>query len=181
MGFDDDFGLEGIIARVVDQLVEEHGSDWVIERSERLEEATAKAVTEASKAVTPSVVESLRRDAPGMLRNRRDSRRDYREMIEEHWSEAFDLYEMVLRIGFEAGTDFGESRAEQLGQRAVFKILTRLHARGCRIAEEILVLLKNGYGQGALARWRSLHEVTCVAMCARRAHQKGNRSVPLLR
>ncbi len=26
-----------------------------------------------------------------------------------------------------------------------------------------LVLLKNGYGQGALARWRTLHEVTCVA------------------
>ncbi len=135
----------------------------MIERSERLEEATAKAVSEASKAVTPSLVKSLKRDAPEMLRNRRESRSDYRDMIEEHWSEAFDLYEIVLRIGFEAGTDFGESRAQRLGQQAVFRILTRLHASGCRIAEEILVLLKNGYGQGALARWRSLHEVTCVA------------------
>jgi len=164
MGFDNHFGLEGVIAHVADQLVEEHGADWVIERSERLEETMARAVSEASEAVTPSLVESLKRDAPEMLKNRRDSRRDYREMIEEHWSKAFDLYEMVLRIGFEVGTDFGESRVGQLGGQRTFRILTRLHARGCRVAEEILVLLKNGYGQGALARWRSLHEVTCVAM-----------------
>ena len=35
---------------------------------------------------------------------------------------------------------------------AFFEALGRLLARACRIAEEVLVLLKAGYGQGALAR-----------------------------
>jgi Family of unknown function (DUF5677) len=40
----------------------------------------------------------------------------------------------------------------------------RLQARGCQIALEVLTLLKAGLADGAHARWRSLHEVTCVAM-----------------
>jgi hypothetical protein len=164
MGFDDHFDVEGAITRVVDELEEKHGAEWVSERREFLQDRLAEVVYKASKDLTPSVVQGLKRDAPEMLSDRRARRGEYREMIEEHWAEAFDLYEMVLRIGFEAGTDFGESRVERLGQQRTFQILTRLHARGCRIAEEVLILLKNGYGQGALARWRSLHEVTCVAM-----------------
>jgi hypothetical protein len=45
----------------------------------------------------------------------------------------------------------------------VFEVLSRLLARACRIAEEVLVLLKAGYGQAGLARWRALHEVAVVA------------------
>jgi hypothetical protein len=45
----------------------------------------------------------------------------------------------------------------------VFEALGRLTARACRISEEILVLLKAGYGQGGMARWRALHEVAVVA------------------
>jgi hypothetical protein len=36
-------------------------------------------------------------------------------------------------------------------------------ARACRTAEEVLVLLKAGYGQAALARWRALHEIDIVS------------------
>jgi hypothetical protein len=38
-----------------------------------------------------------------------------------------------------------------------------MHARACRIAEEVLALLKAGFGQAALARWRVLHEVAVVS------------------
>ncbi len=162
MALDDLFDLNAIVDRVLTQLVEEHGEEWVVERSDRLQAAFGRAVETALSDATP-LVKDLKAAAPAMLEERRRGRREYREMIEEHWAAAFDLYEVVLRIGFEAGTDFGETRAERLGEGRVFGVLTRLHARGCRIAEEILVLLKNGYGQGALARWRTLHEVTCVA------------------
>lgn len=163
VGLDDHFDLDAVVDRVLAQLIQEHGEEWVVERSDRLQAAFARAVETALTDATP-LVQDLKAAAPEMLEERRRGRSEYREMIEEHWAAAFDLYEMVLRIAFEAGTDFGETRAEPLGDRRVFVVLTRLHARGCRIAEEILVLLKNGYGQGALARWRTLHEVTCVAM-----------------
>ena len=37
-----------------------------------------------------------------------------------------------------------------------------IHARGCQIASEIRLLVKNGYADGAHARWRSLHELCII-------------------
>jgi hypothetical protein len=82
----------------------------------------------------------------------------------EHWGDAFDLSEMVLKVAYEAGEFFYDKHVPSDGKRDyVFEALSRLLARACRIAEEVLVLLKAGYGQGALARWRALHEVAVVA------------------
>lgn len=38
--------------------------------------------------------------------------------------------------------------------------LTSLHVRACQITNEILILVKNGFADGAQARWRTLHELT---------------------
>jgi hypothetical protein len=38
-------------------------------------------------------------------------------------------------------------------------VLTRLHARSCQVAEEIIVLLETGFANGAMARWRTMHEI----------------------
>ena len=43
------------------------------------------------------------------------------------------------------------------------KLLVRINARAIQIAEEILVLLKNGFADGAEARWRTLHELTVIS------------------
>lgn len=39
--------------------------------------------------------------------------------------------------------------------------LIAIHVRACQVANEILILIKNGYADGAHARWRTLHEL-CV-------------------
>jgi hypothetical protein len=44
----------------------------------------------------------------------------------------------------------------------VSQALCRLHARACLIAEEILWLLQGGFASGAMARWRTLHEIVVV-------------------
>lgn len=38
--------------------------------------------------------------------------------------------------------------------------LIAIHVRACQVANEILVLIKNGYADGAHARWRTLHELS---------------------
>ncbi|MBV8754912.1 MAG: hypothetical protein JO328_18815 [Hyphomicrobiales bacterium] len=43
-------------------------------------------------------------------------------------------------------------------------VLTRLHARACQIAEEMICLLSNGFADGAMARWRTLHEIAAVSL-----------------
>jgi hypothetical protein len=42
-------------------------------------------------------------------------------------------------------------------------VMLRLHVRACQVTHEIIVLLENGLADGAMARWRTLHEITIVA------------------
>jgi hypothetical protein len=42
-------------------------------------------------------------------------------------------------------------------------VITRLHARACQVAEEVIVLLETGFANGAMARWRTMHEIFVVA------------------
>jgi len=41
--------------------------------------------------------------------------------------------------------------------------MLRLHIRACQVTNEIIILLENGYADGAMARWRTLHEIATVA------------------
>jgi hypothetical protein len=99
-----------------------------------------------------------------MLEHRRGWQAEFEKRLAEHWGRAFDLAEMVMKVAFEAGEFFYAKHVPPDGEHdLVFEALSRLLARACRIAEEVLVLLKAGYGQAGLARWRALHEVAVVA------------------
>jgi hypothetical protein len=122
--------------------------------------AVSRAIEDSAKGMA----ERLKQDAPGMLEHRRSWQAEFEKRVAEHWGSAFDLAEMVMKVAFEAGEFFYEKHVPSDGQRDfVFEALSRLLARACRIAEEVLVLLKAGYGQAGLARWRALDEVAIVA------------------
>ncbi len=122
------------------------------------------SVSQAIEDSAKGLVERLKQDAPGMLEHRRGWQAEFEQRVAEHWGSAFDLAEMVMKVAFEAGEFFYEKHVPPDGQHDfVFEALSRLLARACRIAEEVLVLLKAGYGQAGLARWRALDEVAIVA------------------
>jgi hypothetical protein len=75
-----------------------------------------------------------------------------------------DLLDIFLMLALEAGDDFNREFRPRAAKQDdhVFEVLTRLHARACQIASEVLVLLKAGHADGAHARWRSLHEIAVV-------------------
>ncbi|HBZ1411365.1 TPA: hypothetical protein MJE55_26830 [Klebsiella pneumoniae] len=51
------------------------------------------------------------------------------------------------------------------GERsAKLNIATRLHARAVQVSLEISHLLHGGFADGAMARWRTLHETTVILM-----------------
>ncbi len=99
-----------------------------------------------------------------MLAERRAFRTKFEKRLAEHWGRAFALSEMVMRVAHEVGEAHYEKHVPPDGVRDyAFEALARLQARALRIAEEVLVLLKAGYGQAALARWRAVHEVAITA------------------
>jgi hypothetical protein len=74
--------------------------------------------------------------------------------------------------------DLGEYFDQSYRQIAVdthdykFEALSRLHAGAARIGGEIYSLLIAGYGSGAHARWRTLHELSIVAAFIAQEHDE---------
>ena len=90
----------------------------------------------------------------------------FRFNLQARWGKGFDGLRMLIELSRDIGIDFHRraSRSRSLRRAHLNKALSHLHVRAIQIASEIMVLMENGYADGAMARWRTLHEVACVAM-----------------
>lgn len=78
------------------------------------------------------------------------------------WKNLFSNYEILLHCSLDM-LELWRSR-NNTSEDILTSTLLRLHAKGYLIAKEILYLCQGGYPDGALARWRSLHEITCISL-----------------
>jgi len=84
--------------------------------------------------------------------------------LEARWGRGLDLADLVVDKAFEFGK-WANDCLRVLGTAGVsdqFEALIRLHGKAVMTAREVMVLLRSGYSSGALARWRTLHEVWVV-------------------
>lgn len=96
----------------------------------------------------------------------------YRKVITDHEAEVLDrhadalaLLEALYMACWVVGTLFDEEQrpaAEAADDSRVY-VLRQLWARSLQTGGEVLALLRFGYPDGALARWRQLHEVEVIA------------------
>lgn len=90
-----------------------------------------------------------------------DYYRGFGERLRGYYAEAFDGFQAFVGICIES-TDNAQGRGS--GQIDLTgEILLDLHARACLVSNEIHTLLSNGYPGGALAAWRTLHELSVIA------------------
>jgi len=89
----------------------------------------------------------------------------FRENLRGRWGKAIDLSRMLLHVSIDTGEAFQRrlSRSKAKKNRALKSVLCRLHLRSCQVMSEIICLLENGYADGAMARWRTLYELSAVA------------------
>ena len=132
---------------------------------ERFGASFERAIPAIVDEVSDLILDQLKRDAPEMLSSRKRQRQSFEADLATVWRKPLDLLEMIVAIAYEAGDDFNREHRGQAthANDHMFVALTRLHARACQIASEVLVLLRSGYADGAHARWRALHEVAVVA------------------
>lgn len=109
-------------------------------------------------------IEFMRSRRSTFLRDARNDYGAYRRDLDAHWKTAFDLLELFVWGSVESLIGI-EKRLETLGaaEQPLPRILTRVVGRSTRIAREIAWLLRGGYPEAALARWRTLHEVAVTA------------------
>ena len=122
-------------------------------------------IVHAADSVVPDIVSTLRRTAPAMIAEERKARTGFEKRLATRWKEPFKLYQMVLTAACEIVSEFDAEHREQAAaeQDFTFEALNRLAVRSCRVAGEVLCLLRGGFADGAHARWRTLHELAVVA------------------
>jgi len=89
----------------------------------------------------------------------------FRQRLEERWGKPLGQLRMLLRMSREwcqwAHTRYESNKGRK--DKQLRKILIRSLVRACQVADEIICLLENGFADGAMARWRTLHEIAVVA------------------
>jgi hypothetical protein len=81
------------------------------------------------------------------------------------WGKPIDLLDLLITIAEESGSNANAllRRAARRKSPASVEVLTRLHARACQVAREVVALLHAGFADGAMARWRTLHEISVMS------------------
>jgi hypothetical protein len=132
-----------------------------------------RSLTQVSEAIPDMALKlgeilarNMHRKVKGMLTNRRSNAKYFESFIMKKWGSALDFLETLIIIASEAGEEFYEEIQckNTKGKDHLIDAMTRLHARACQVAKEVLALLKAGYADGAHARWRCLHEINVVLL-----------------
>ncbi|PVA10188.1 hypothetical protein DC366_11120 [Pelagivirga sediminicola] len=113
-----------------------------------------------------STLQQYRKISGEVLDLMRNETKGFEERTFERWKPALDHLEMMWHISQELGEahskDFDADQAEDT--HAIMSALSAIFPKALIVTQEIICLLKGGYPDGALARWRSLHELTLSAM-----------------
>ena len=154
-----------ILHRALEKSLEEFAVKHAALSEDRLAEAIGKAIKEGLPSATKILSNDLRAKAPEMLREHRELEAGFRTRNFERWREGLDLLQMLIVIAEEAGSDLNrEFRPQAVRENnLVFETVCSLHSRAVLVAREVLCLLEGGFADGALARWRSLHELAVVS------------------
>lgn len=111
------------------------------------------------------VRKSLDKDSKQMLDYQRKYQKGFESRLYQRWEKPIDLLECLIEISLESGERHSNKLTKTTDNTNNFKrtALINIHARALHIANEILILLKTGYADGANARWRSLHELAIIS------------------
>lgn len=87
----------------------------------------------------------------------------FEERLYDTWSKPLVRFEMIIVMCRELGSEINQWHVDNGGWDIKLEVISRLHAHSIQISCEILQLLKSGFADGAMARWRSLHECSVIA------------------
>jgi hypothetical protein len=114
----------------------------------------------AAEEITGPIIENPR----GALMEDLGRRAAFEARLGARWGRALDLFDLTVDQAAEDGiwinTHYRGGAVARQDQK--FEALIRLHGRAVMTAQEVLVLLRSGYSTGALARWRTIHEIWVV-------------------
>lgn len=116
------------------------------------------------KKSAENLSEAWKKDSHRLLEIRRKDANYFQSLLDSVWRKPLFLLEMLIDISRDLVTKFLEEIAENPKDEISHIALQQLTLRGLQVADEIYLLLKNGYADGAEARWRTLSEIMVVTV-----------------
>lgn len=132
---------------------------------QKIEDILNSTLEKSLPAITESLMESLESQTHYMLSEHRYIRDEFIARLHRRWFEAFDSLERLIISSLEIGENTHSNFHEKLTDenKFLFESLSKLHARGIQVAKETLVLMQNGFAEGAFSRWRTLYEISVIS------------------
>ena len=165
-GSEEPFNIKGKGDNISIQITDED-IEYVINGTERLNgEALEPFLRNAADMIADDLHKSLSKQWPVEFDAQRSDIAQFRERLECRWGTGLAKLRMLLTIGREwaqGAYERLESSGSKQSKKRLADVMLRLHVRACQVTHEVIVLLENGLADGAMARWRTLHEITIVA------------------
>jgi hypothetical protein len=157
---------DGTADRTIDVSLSSDEIEELIAQTEAFaQDGFAPFVADFRRSASRTIGKTLAKDWPAQWKWQTEVDAGFRERLEGRWGEAFTYLRMMLTISREIAGELYARRRKRRSKKNPHKreVIQRLHGRGCQIVAEVLVLMQNGFADGAIARWRTLHEITVVA------------------
>jgi hypothetical protein len=151
---------ENIVLEFTEEETQEI-EQWCTEVVERLPQLIETLTGE----LATDLLATLKRRWQSELRRQKREYAGFERRLYRRWGLPLGLLRMLLTISQEYGASINqELRGSSVYPPHLLEVLTRLHARAGQVVHEILVLLAAGFSDGAMARWRTLHEIAVIAL-----------------
>lgn len=113
-----------------------------------------------------ALLNKIKQNGKRDIKRLRRQQKQFERRLSKRWFQPLVGLELFVHQCLSEGNDFNDQFRKKAGRKNdyLFEVLTRLHGRSCQVANEILVLLRGGYADGAHARWRTLHEIAVTGM-----------------
>lgn len=162
--WDDDTIPEDVLQEVMD-ITEDDIANVEAQFSRFLSDELPEIVRSTIDESGRSLARTLRRSWPDQYARELHDLTGFRMRLEQRWGKALHALRRLITVCRELGEEAHQRRRRSRSKKNVYRndVLIRLHARACQVTQEILSLMEAGFADGAMARWRTLHEIAVVA------------------
>lgn len=160
-GFNSEDELGKEVQSILDNII-----SVAVTKLDQLENNLPEMVESFSKNSSNDIYKILKKDVRKHLRYHRRQRNIFIKYNYRSWKDGLDHLLMLITFLEECLHIYKEDylSSDTADNNFLKETVIGLHSRACLVALEIHTLLINGFPDGAHSRWRTLHELTTIAM-----------------
>lgn len=163
--------LDEILNQTAQKCIDEWISDGVSQEDvvERIKKNVLKAYQAVIDQATGDYLQYMKAHLFEISMEHRQNDNVFIAHQVQKWGRCFAASEAMYQLVIEIAEDYTTYVAEKISEfdqkkyQYTYSALLHIHGRVCQIYLEILCLIKNGFADGAFARWRTMYELCYIA------------------